>query len=401
MLHKKVWIFFFLEVCAVRAGIISSIKNDPETAMPVPDIIRFNGYPAEVHEVTTKDGYILEIHRIPHGKEKPHSANRPVFFLQHGLLCSSADWVVNPVNSSLAFLLADAGFDVWLGNSRGNTYAKKHATLPVDSDEFWKFSWDDMAAKDIPAVIEYIKQQTGVEQLHYAGHSQGTMIAFAGFSQNQELAKSIKKFYGLAPVAYLGNMESPLKYLASVTPELEFIFDVFGVRDFMPQNWIITWLASHLCTKSVLKDICANVVFVICGYDKPQMNETRLDVYMTHSPAGTSVQNVVHYAQAYKSAAFQMYDWGKEENLKRYNQTTPPQYDLSNFHVPSTLYYGGNDWLADSQDVHRLFDSLPKGVLHSKSFIKSWMHLDFIWGMDAPTEVYDDLIRDALLDLEK
>ena len=83
------------------------------------------------------------------------------------------------------------------------------------------FSWDDMAAKDIPAVIEYIKQQTGVEQLHYAGHSQGTMIAFAGFSQNQELAKSIKKFYGLAPVAFLGNMKSPLKYLAAVTPELE------------------------------------------------------------------------------------------------------------------------------------------------------------------------------------
>jgi len=78
-----------------------------------------------------------------------------------------------------------------------------------------------MASKDLPAVIEFIKSKTGVSQIYYAGHSQGTMIAFSGFSQNQTLAKSIKKFYGLAPVAFLGNLKSPLKYLASVTPELE------------------------------------------------------------------------------------------------------------------------------------------------------------------------------------
>lgn len=73
----------------------------------------------------------------------------------------------------------------------------------------------------MPAVIDYIKQTTGVEQMYYAGHSQGTMIAFAGFSENQTLAKSIKKFYGLAPVSFLGNMKSPLKYLADFTPELQ------------------------------------------------------------------------------------------------------------------------------------------------------------------------------------
>ena len=61
----------------------------------------------------------------------------------------------------------------------------------------------------------------GQEQIYYAGHSQGTMIAFAEFSRNKILAKKIKKFFGLAPVAYLGNMESPLKYLARFTSEFE------------------------------------------------------------------------------------------------------------------------------------------------------------------------------------
>jgi len=50
------------------------------------------------------------------------------------------------------------------------------------------------------------------------------------------------------------------------------MFELFGVRDFLPQNYVVTWLASHLCTKPGLKDVCANIVFVICGYDKAQLN---------------------------------------------------------------------------------------------------------------------------------
>lgn len=50
----------------------------------------------EVHHVTTSDGYILGMHRIPHGRDQNNDPNvdRPIVFVMHGLLSSSADFVL-------------------------------------------------------------------------------------------------------------------------------------------------------------------------------------------------------------------------------------------------------------------------------------------------------------------
>ncbi|KAF2359429.1 AB-hydrolase lipase domain [Trinorchestia longiramus] len=71
---------------------------------------------------------------------KPGIEAKKVVFIQHCLQCSSADFVLNDHNQALAFILADEGYDVWLGNFRGNQYSRGHVSLSPKSIKYWQFT---------------------------------------------------------------------------------------------------------------------------------------------------------------------------------------------------------------------------------------------------------------------
>lgn len=59
------------------------------------------GYKAESHFIHTKDGYILEMHRIPHNKSENSEVKCPPVLLQHGFLCSSENFMQNDSENAL------------------------------------------------------------------------------------------------------------------------------------------------------------------------------------------------------------------------------------------------------------------------------------------------------------
>ena len=345
-------------------------------------LVTRHGYPIEEHFVTTPDGYILGMFRIPHGKNaSSHNASKPPVLLQHALLDSSFAYVCNLPNESLGYILADEGYDVWFGNNRGNKYSTNHTHLDPKEKDFWKFTYDDMALTDLPTEVDYITSVTGASQISYVGHSEGTIQAFAGFSQNQTLASKIRVFIALAPVAYVYHIKTTFMQIICKL-DLDEMLVLFGDKSFLPSTSIISKLAPGIC--DTLPMGCADILELVVGparnintvcFVLPSVwpvglipthvarqrslisffcgvQQTRLPVYVGETPSGTSVQNMVHWCQGMREDKFRMYNYeSRIENMKHYNQTTPPEYKLADLKVPTVLLSGGHDYLADPKDV--------------------------------------------------
>lgn len=80
------------------------------------------------------------MYRIPNDNLPSNQKKDPVFLL-HGIACTCSNFV-SLGKSSLAFLLANEGHDVWLGNYRGNEYSQEHINLTVHDREYWDHRFD-------------------------------------------------------------------------------------------------------------------------------------------------------------------------------------------------------------------------------------------------------------------
>ena len=381
------------------------------------EIIKSRGFGYETHRVLTQDGILITLVRIVNPLVKV--PGRPVV-LQHGLIASGVDFLIgsdgghiNEISdektsgNNLGFEAAKKGFDVWLPNSRGNTYSdlpeskfsiiKNKLMRLIDlwqaDKTYWEFSIDQHIKYDTPAVIDYILNVTKRDSLGWVGHSQGTLIMFGLLAEQPEYNKKIKPFIALAPVTTLKHIKSPIKYLGR-TPFVASFIKSRGGR-FLPSNSVVKLLAAG-CPSS-LRSLCTNILFIIVGYNEQQLNHDRLNVYLTHTPAGTSAWNIVHYTQLTKTGKFAKFDHGSaKKNEELYGSPEPPEYDLSRItNQYIAIFNSINDWLASPEDVQDLKGKLVNAKLIEDHVIPDpkWNHLDFIWGRDANRFVNHPVLR--------
>ncbi|XP_030383094.1 lipase 1 isoform X2 [Scaptodrosophila lebanonensis] len=197
-------VFLYLHTSFARGYLLEYDKAIIEDAqLKTHELIRKYGLKAEVHKVYTKDGFVLTAHRIP------RPGGQPVLLL-HGLEDSSATWVMMGPEQGLGYLLFERGYDVWMLNSRGNTYSRKHLRLHPFMSQFWDFSFHEVGIYDLTASIDYVLGKTNFKKLHYIGHSQGTTSFLALGSDRPAYMKKIKAMHALAPPAFFDNLGSPI-----------------------------------------------------------------------------------------------------------------------------------------------------------------------------------------------
>ncbi|XP_017475568.1 PREDICTED: lipase 1 [Rhagoletis zephyria] len=340
-----------------------------DTTLDMFGLTRKYNYPLESHYVTTEDKYILRLFRLPRPKGRP-------ILLMHGLLDSSITWLLSGPWSALGYYLFDLGYDVWMGNARGNFYSRNHSHFNPDTDKsFWQFSWHEIGYYDLPAMIDYVLKQTGFAKLAYFGHSQGTTTFFVMTSTRPDYNEKITVMSALAPVSYMANLQAPLLPLARN------FMTISGntINEFLPRTDL--WRTCFI--SKMTETTCFDLLYQVLGKDPEMWNATMAPVHLAHFPNGCNMKQIKHYNQLIDSGRFCQYDCGPAGNLKLYNSTQPKAYAIKKITAPVALYYTYNDHLSSYKDVMQLAKELPNVAEDCLYPNKKWNHMTMLWGLKA------------------
>ncbi|GLV33498.1 uncharacterized protein CBL_20232, partial [Carabus blaptoides fortunei] len=207
-----------------------------DAVITVPGLIAKYGYPVEEHSVTTEDGYILSMYRIPHAKSGP-SHNRPVVYIQHGFLSNSAEPLLSGPENAL------------------------------------------------------------------------------------------------------------------------------GIYQLTPQRALLASAGQLFCSDgSPTQSFCAAGLYGLAGFDQKNFNTTILPIFFGHIPDNFAIKELAHFSQLARSGKFRNFDYGTVGNLKIYNGTEPPDYDLSKVTAPVAIYCSENDWQSSAVDADQLFQELGNPI---------------------------------------
>ncbi|CAK1547640.1 unnamed protein product [Leptosia nina] len=360
-----------------------SLQN-PDDFLNITELIKKYNYPAEEYTLLTKDGYKLKVFRIP--------ADGPVVFLMHGLICSSDDFITPGVKAGLAFLLAQKGYDVWMGNARGNKHSRDNIYVKPSEKEFWNFSFHEMGIIDLPAMVDFVLDKTGKDKLIYVGHSQGTTIFYIMCSLLPEYNEKISVMVSLSAVAFMSHIRSPLRYIAPFNEELLAIFYSLGVYELLSETPTIQAFQNTFCnTNPRAFTFCEKIIFFLGGFNYEQTNFEHLTVVFHHFPAGSSAKQLVHFAQLILSGYFRQYDYGPK-NYEKYGSIIPPSYPVGKITAPVAVFYGIGDWLSESVDVKKLTSKLPNLIELYTVENENWSHFDFVYARDIKTLILPKLL---------
>lgn len=345
-------------------------------------------YNFEEHKVITQDGYILTLDLLTNNK-CVNKKGAPVLFV-HGISMNGRCWLLGGPRNSLAFDLANEGYQVWLLNTRGTKYSRSHTSLKPDDTEFWNYCHDDIALYDVPAAIDYILTKTGKSAVNYVGHSEGAGVVFALTSVKPEYQKKIRVAIALAPLTWVfKNKKSSTiskmvsKYYKNFIPTGKQLVQEYKVEgDKLPENAVSARCPSKLSSGTLCRFLYK--LFVDegdCAYDI----ETTSRLFKEF-PEPITKRAVVRYTQHLKKDVYQMLDMGKERNLKKYGKESPPPYKVSSIKMPVAILYAGKDVVVPKETLTVLQNKLQNLVEISK-VDENWKHQDFLIHNDVSTKL--------------
>lgn len=459
-----------------QAQAVSDALNDVIGSSSVQQIIARSGFKLQNHHVLSEDGYVTQLVRIINPLADRLKLKGPPVMLFHGALLDSASYLwasalqhhpeawpqvdktesgripnatlhlLKPDSSSrsLAFALANNGYDCWLIGQRGsneqntghirfkslkyfrqkvwpynpqsqggaqislslsnitdqakNGDSKRNqgASFRYEKDwyDYWKFSMDEIVRFEIPKQIDKVLRVTGWKQVSVVSMSTSGQAILSLLASNEQYGRKIDSHIVLAPT--INNLGSNL-WLK--------MFQLTWCR-LMPDE-VGTLLFTNLIQSRQLRDLIIDQAYkslrlrytllrlfinAIAGQSAEFQTLLELPV-LGHLLMPIGFRHLKHYCQQVVAGKLQHFDHGPSQNLLVYGTKKPPVYDIFDLKVKKWIVImGENDNIATEDSALQLARfAQPKPLELIR--IPGYNHLDLLAGTDCDEKVVQPIIN--------
>lgn len=293
--------------------------------------------------------------------DTPKVTKRYPVFLLHGIASNHTIWDTGVKKYDFAPRLVEEGYQVYSLDLRGRSGSDGPHTGRGDS-----WSIDDYLLCDLPTAIEFILEDTGIEKLHWIGHSLGGILGF--FYQIRHKASNLQSLTAFA---------SALTYTFSTINHFRTYMDYMSAMMYYPV------------------DLWFKAMYPIIDYDtyfsRFIWDSGNLDPEVKRSILNNMVQKiaVLEWNQIKTISA--------AEGMPRISGGFNHYVNDRRIVTPAYLITGDRDWVCAVDGVEWTREKLNcpvKTAIFGKDYGNKshYGHIDIVCGINAPSETWPTVI---------
>ena len=327
---------------------------------------------------------------------------------------TEADGPITSSSRSLAFALANNGYDVFLVGTRGSNKKNMYYTMhpnrkyslnfrpsPLQStyakikrDKYFQYGQDDIIENELGPQIDVVRRVTKQKEFIYFSYSISTPYTLAFLAQNPDYARDVRLYVQMAPTiaaSHKGDAFSKAFWELAVPAEPTRGAGFTATYSLEPLAKSIVGATSK--SEALRYSLVLQFLNLLFGHSPKYQTflerNTLSRIFMPHS-----FKLVQQYGQNSASKTLTKFDYGKKENMKIYNQPTPPVYNVSRMEVQNYAIVSGTvDALANPETVERQIarTSTPTPV---RTIVgEQYNHFDLIAGVEVDKVINLPLIE--------
>jgi lysosomal acid lipase/cholesteryl ester hydrolase len=324
----------------------------------------------------TRDGWRLGVR---HYRPRCPDPNKLPVVLCHGLGLNATFWTIT--DDHLPSQLVARGYDVYVFDFRGSgdnahigrldrlNALLRQTALPERGERCWTV--DDLVRFDVPAVLDYVKCETGHDRVNWVGHSLGGMLVFP-YLELADRPERIANFVGMGSTI-----------IQAESPQTDMLRANQGLR-------LLSLVASP-----------GRLGRPLTYFRAPGMERIDRFYYSNENVDRTTISRFYGYTleDTGAGALRQLAPYLKYGHMYSADRRIDYSARLGEVVTPTLLIAGDDDIMSDVPSTELTFAALgsPDKTLmrfgKASGNVDDYGHCDLVWSRHAPKEIFPPLIE--------